>query len=186
LPDHGRIETRVCVLSRDLSGIERAADWRDLSGIAMVAREREEVISGKKSREVSYYILSNPTVTAKQLSAIIRNHWAIENGLHWSLDVVWGSDAHRIRDRQGAENMARLRRMCAGMIKRSVGWEMSGTRLRKECGWQPDLLLKVLAGEVISKPRVRRSPRKLVGPRGEGFGKRTGRPIGSKNKAKPT
>jgi len=155
---HGRIETRVCALSRDLSGIEKRAEWKDLAGIASVLREREDVISGKTSREISYYILSNAQATAADVASLARNHWAIENGLHWSLDVVWGSDAHGIRDRNAAENMARLRRFCAGMVKQSVGWGMSGKGVREDCAWDPDTILRVLAGEVIALERLKVAP----------------------------
>lgn len=155
---HGRIETRACVLSRDVSGIEKLADWKDLSGIASVARERTDVISGKTSQEISYYIVSDPSATAADVARLARGHWGIENGLHWSLDVVWGSDAHAIRDRTAAQNMARLRRFCAGMVKQSVGWGMSGKRVRKGCGWNPDKILRVLAGEVIAKRRAKVAP----------------------------
>ena len=55
-------------------------------------RESEHLVSGKKTQETSDYIVSSATATAKDIGNIIRDHWKIENGLHWSLDVVWGSD----------------------------------------------------------------------------------------------
>jgi len=166
---HGRVETRVCALSHDLSGIERRADWQDLAGIVAMAREREDLISGKKSQEMSYFIVSNASASAEELAAIIRNHWSIENGLHWSLDVVWGSDNHKVRDRTTAENLARLRRFCAGLIKQSTGWGMSGRRVRLACGWDPENVLRVLGGEVIARTPKRRPNRKVVGRYGEGI-----------------
>jgi predicted transposase YbfD/YdcC len=158
---HGRIETRVCSLSRDLSGIENAEAWRDLNGIASVLRERVDVISGKTSKEINYYIISDPKATARDVERLARGHWGIENGLHWSMDVVWGSDAHAIRDRNAAENMARLRRFCAGMIKRSVGWGLSQRRLRLSCGWNPNNILRVLRGDVIEHQRTKVMPVKM-------------------------
>lgn len=138
----------------------------------MVAlRERYEVNSGKTTKETSYFIISDAVANAEQMGAIIRNHWAIENGLHWSMDVVWGSDAHTVRDRNAAENFARLRRFCAGVVKQSVGWEMSARRVRLGCGWNPDMILQVLAGEVISKERKKRPARKIVGRFGQGVKK---------------
>ncbi len=158
---HGRIETRVCVLSRDLSGIEKREDWEDLSGIASVARERTDVISGKTSQEISYYIVSDPTATARDVERLARGHWAIENGLHWSLDVVWGSDAHTIRERNAAQNMARLRRFCAGMVKASAGWGCSQRQVRNRCGWNPWNLLRLLRGDVFEKERTKVMPVKM-------------------------
>lgn len=165
---HGRLETRVCILTRDLGHIERPADWTDLSALAIILREREDLISGEKSQETSYFILSDAQATAARVAELARNHWAIENTLHWTLDVNFGSDAHQVRNRTAAENFARLRRFCAGMIKQSTGWGMSGKRLRKSIGWNPDKVLAVLAGEVISKPRTRRPNRKDVGRFGQG------------------
>ena len=51
---HGRIETRVCVVSHDVTGIEARAEWADLAGFVLMIREREEVISGKRSREAGH------------------------------------------------------------------------------------------------------------------------------------
>ena len=69
-------------------------------------REREDVISGKRTREFSYFILSDESASACKVAGQIRAHWSIENTLHWSLDVVWGEDAHQVRHRQAAETTA--------------------------------------------------------------------------------
>ncbi len=158
---HGRIETRACILSRDLSGIEKRDDWRDLSGIASVMRERTDAISGKTSQEISYYIVSDPKATARDVERLARGHWGIENGLHWSMDVVWGSDAHAIRVRNAAENMARLRRFCAGLVKQSTGWGYSQRRVRLSCGWNPNNILRVLRGDVLEHKRTKVLPVKM-------------------------
>ncbi len=158
---HGRIETRACILSRDLSGIEKRDDWRDLSGIASVMRERTDAISGKTSQEISYYIVSDPKATARDVERLARGHWGIENGLHWSMDVVWGSDAHAIRERNAAENMARLRRFCAGLVKQSTGWGYSQRRVRLSCGWNPNNILRVLRGDVLEHKRTKVLPVKM-------------------------
>lgn len=155
---HGRIETRTCILSRDLSSIEKRDEWRDLSGIASVLRERTDAISGRTSREISYYIVSDPAATARDVAKLARGHWGIENGLHWSMDVVWGSDAHTIRDRAAAENMARLRRFCAGMVKASVGWGLSQRGVRHICSMAPEYVLRVLRGDIIEKQRTKVMP----------------------------
>lgn len=158
---HGRIETRTCILSRDLSGIEQAGDWKDLGGIASVLRERTDANSGKTSQEISHYIISDPAARAADVARLARSHWGIENGLHWSMDVVWGSDAHGIRDRNAAENMARLRRFCAGLVKASVGRGYSQRGIRMSCGWSPGLLLRVLRGDVIEAERTKVMPVKM-------------------------
>jgi predicted transposase YbfD/YdcC len=151
---HGRVETRTTIVCKDLSAIERPEDWAGLAGIASVLRERFDCLSGHTSKEISFYILSKAKASAAEVAKLARNHWAIES-LHWSLDVVWGSDAHTIRNRTGAENMARVRRFCAGMVKRSAGWGINSKGIREICGWKPDVIFQVLAGQVIHMERKR-------------------------------
>jgi len=165
---HGRIETRVCYVSHDLERIERRSDWADLAGVAVMLRQREDVVSGKQTREFSYFILSDSSASARTVAGQIRAHWAIENTLHWSLDMVWGEDAHQVRHRQAAENFSRLRRFSAGLIKQSVGARMSGKRLRNKCMRNPATVLRVLAGEEVSRAAKRRPNRKQVGRFGQG------------------
>lgn len=157
---HGRIETRKVIVSHDVSAIDGDREWRNLAAVAAIVREREDAISGAVSQEISYFICSQGQATAKEIGEFVRHHWAIENELHHSLDVTWGSDAHRVRNRTAAENFARLRRFCAGVVKAVVGWGMSAKRVRKCCGWNPDGLLKVLSGQVIERERLRRVNRK--------------------------
>ena len=165
---HGRLENRMCMVSHDISALECRGDWADLAGFATILRERENLVTGKKSQEISYFIFSDRGATAARIAALVRNHWGIENGLHWTLDVVWGSDGHQVRDRRAAENLAYLRRFAAGMVKQSVGERMSGKRLRDICGWDPDVALQVLRCDVISRPAARRPNRKSVGRFGMG------------------
>ena len=195
---HCRIETRVCLVTQDLERIERRSEWADLAGVAIMLREREDVISGKRTREFSYFILSDESASARKVAGQIRAHWSIEppastrsgetgsepkasppgrdsggarNTLHWSLDVVWGEDAHQVRHRQAAENFSWLRRFAAGLIKQSVGARMSGKRLRGHCNRNPKTILRVLAGEEVSRAAKRRPNRKLVGRFGQGVTK---------------
>ena len=164
---HGRVEQRSCVLCRDLSGIDNAQAWAGLSGVALVAREVENLTTKKVTKEVAYFLVSNPNANARDVAQTIRNHWAIESTLHWSLDMTFGEDAHRIINRNGAENLARLRRLAHGMIKNATGYGMSMARVRLVCGWNPDNLLKVLTGEVIARPRLRRKldPKRFKSPK---------------------
>ena len=85
--------------------------------------------------------------------------------------VVWGEDAHQVRHRQAAENFSRLRRFAAGLIKQSVGARMSGKRLRGHCNRNPKTILRVLAGEEVSRAAKRRPNRNQVGRFGQGVRK---------------
>jgi predicted transposase YbfD/YdcC len=163
---HGRIETRTCILSRDLSMIENAEDWRGLAGVGMIAREVEHLTSGKVTKELSYFIYSRAEMTAREFAEFSRKHWRIES-MHWSLDVTFGEDGHRIINRNGAANLARLRRLAQGMLKSSTGYGMSMTRVQQVCGWNPDRALDVIAGQVIERKRKRRAldPNRFKSPK---------------------
>ena len=114
---HGRIEQRRCQLSHDLSWIDGAANWRGLSAIAKVERHREIKATGDTSHETSYYIVSNPDATAAKVNDLIRSHWAIENSLHWTLDVTFDEDQCRVRKGNAAENFGLIRRAAFNLLR---------------------------------------------------------------------
>ena len=154
---HGRVETRTCTLLSDLSYVENRDDWAGLKKIAVIARERHTVLTGKTTKETAYYIVSEATATAKNVLETTRNHWGIENRLHWVLDVSYAEDKQRVRNHNAAESLGILRRIAAGMIAQSTGERMSGHGLRQICGCNPDVLLQVLRGEKVSTPVTRRT-----------------------------
>jgi predicted transposase YbfD/YdcC len=167
---HGRIETRTCTLTKDLSQIENRSGWAGLTQIAAVAREREEVLTGKASRTVDYYIVSNANASARDVLRLVRAHWAIENRSHHVLDVSFDEDKQRVRNRNGAEGLGIMRRMAANMLQMAVGERMNIKGLRESCGWNPEVLYKVLCGEKVSVAARRRTldpnrPRVPVVPR---------------------
>ena len=81
---HGRHETRCYTVIRDPEGIRDRDAWRDLNVIGMCYSERTE--RGKTSEEVRYFIGSK-RASARCYGKALRNHWGIENSLHWQLDV---------------------------------------------------------------------------------------------------
>ena len=82
---------------------------------------RREVIGGKTTEHVRYYISSLSSDDVMRLGQSLRGHWGIENGLHWVLDVSFGEDANRTRRGNGAENLSILRRLSLAMLKRVKG-----------------------------------------------------------------
>ncbi|MGL1887032.1 MAG: ISAs1 family transposase [Reichenbachiella sp.] len=88
---HGRIETRHCQATENLSLIKNKNDWTGLKSIVKIISERIDKRSGKSSLETRYYISSLPS-QADRLNDVVRNHWKIENNLHWVLDVVFKED----------------------------------------------------------------------------------------------
>ena len=75
----------------------------------------------------------------------IRQHWTIENGLHWVLDVTFREDDSRIRDRIAARNLAILRKIAINLMGRSRTPRVSMRARRKKAAWKDDYMLALLA-----------------------------------------
>jgi predicted transposase YbfD/YdcC len=108
----GRVEVRNYQL---LSGedLPSAKEWKNLTSIGMVTRER--TIANETTKEVIYYI-SSCAMDAQLFAKCVRGHWGIENGLHWSLDVIFQEDKLPYRDRIGAQNLSIIRKIVLGAL----------------------------------------------------------------------
>lgn len=111
---HGRHETRSYEIITDPEGIRNREAWSKLQVIGKCNTER--IVNGKTHTEVRYFIGSK-RCSVKRYGKVLRNHWGIENHLHWQMDVTFGEDASRIQNRHGAENFAMLRRVALGLLK---------------------------------------------------------------------
>ena len=89
-----------------------------------------------------YYINSLP-LDVKLFAKSVRGHWAIENTLHWCLDVTFREDDSRLRNRHAADNVAWLKRFAISLLKQQTDKESIAMRRRK-AGWSTDYLTKVL------------------------------------------
>jgi predicted transposase YbfD/YdcC len=145
---HGRLETRKVYVSDDISGLGKdlLKLWPGLGCIAMVERTRQDLgdYSGKISVERCYYISSLKTIGAKAMGRYIRGHWAVENNLHWQLDVSFNEDQNRTRKGHGAENYSRLNRIALNLIKREKTCKGSIKTRRLLAGWDHDYLLRLM------------------------------------------
>ena len=115
---HGRKEKRSYLIVVNPTEIRNQEAWAKLQVIGMCYRERE--VAGEASEEVHYFIGSR-VMSAQQYAAATRGHWGIENNLHWQLDVVFGEDANRVQHRNGAENLALVRRLALALLKKQPG-----------------------------------------------------------------
>ena len=100
---HGRVESRSCVVITDLTGIRDRPQWPRLTTVGMCCRER--TVDGQTTTEVRYFIGSR-RMAARRYAAALRDHWGIENNLHWQLDVSFHEDASQVENRHGAENLS--------------------------------------------------------------------------------
>jgi predicted transposase YbfD/YdcC len=113
---HGRVEKRHYTILVDPPGIEQKEEWKDLRVVGMVVRERQ-VGEAEPTMEASYFI-SNTVQSAQTYATALRNHWGIENNLHWQLDVTFAEDANRFTKQNGVQNLALLRKLALMMLKR--------------------------------------------------------------------
>ena len=121
----------------------RQLGWTDARSIGMVYRER--TVNGKTSQKLIYFISSlEPKVRA--LAKHVRDHWKIENQMHWSLDVTFAEDTSRIRKGDGAANAALFRRLALMVLKRFTGEKMSIRSKRLTASWRSENLLRYLTG----------------------------------------
>jgi len=148
--NHGRIESREHWFMEVPEHLKRATKyWTNLQTIAMVRRTRQA--AGKTSDETHYYISSLPlSVGAQTIGQAIRSHWAVENELHWSLDVSFREDACKVRKDEGPANLACLRRLALTQLKRETSLKASVKSKRCRAGWDPAYMLKVLDCSVLS------------------------------------
>lgn len=145
--DHGRIETRRCLVTNDVAWLgQQNQHWTGLQSLIMIESTRELIGSNSNSTpsvERRYYISSLPAKAAN-LARIVRAHWGIENSMHWVLDVAFREDDCRIRVGDGAQNFAILRRIALNLLKNEKTSKGGIVSKRLKAGWSATYLAKVL------------------------------------------
>lgn len=144
---HGRIETRHTAVLHDtdwLAGNRRFPGEMRLPGAACLIRATTEVESAGRKRRETRYFLSSRTLDAEAAAEAIRSHWAIENRLHWVLDVTFRDDQSRLRKGHGARNMATVRHFALNLVRAAKNKRSLKSR-RKLAGWDPAYLETILA-----------------------------------------
>jgi predicted transposase YbfD/YdcC len=139
---HGREEIRSYIqmpVPEDLRGLE---SWKGLKSIGMATLVC--VRDGKETAETRYYI-SSLDVKVKLFAHAIRSHWGVENGCHWSLDMIYREDESRIREPHLRENFAWLSRFTLSLLKQHPGKDSIAMK-RRACGWSHEFMTEVLAG----------------------------------------
>ena len=139
--DHGRIETRTYTAIHDVAWLQQRHDWPGLQGVVMVESTRE--IGDKIERETRFYITSLAWL-AHQLGPAIRSHWAVENSLHWVMDMVFRDDECRIRTDHAPANFTTLRHIAHNLIRKAPGKDSFRLK-RKVAAWDDDFLASLVA-----------------------------------------
>ncbi len=139
--DHGRIETRKYTVIHNVDRLQARRDWPALRGVIMVESQRE--FRDKVERETRYYITST-TLPAELSGPMIRDHWAIENSLHWVLDMTFRDDERRIRTKNAPANFTVLNHMANNLFRKAP--EKDSLRMRRHtAAWDDDYLVSLVA-----------------------------------------
>lgn len=138
---HGRTEVRTCKIISELSYFPDAEGWRGLKSLVCI--ESLRTVQGKTSFEKRFYLSSLPP-KAQQLAQLIRGHWAIENNLHWTLDVAFNEDLHRLKDKNAAFCCTAIRRFALAILKNAKLSKDSIKSQRWQIALDDNLLLNYL------------------------------------------
>ena len=126
--DHGRLEVRRCYAFDQLDCLPAPERWPDLKSFAVMASER--TIKGKTTLAHRFYISSLPADAAR-LNQAVRQHWRVENSLHWCMDVVFGDDQMRARTNHAAHNFAVMRHFALNLIRLDPVKRKGGLKVRR-------------------------------------------------------
>ena len=141
---HGRtVRRRVWVIT-DLKSIPELAKWPDLQSVIVVETIRAAYPGAVITSDYRIYI-SSLIRSATAFGTMIRQHWDIENKLHWSLDVTFNEDRCRIRKDHAAENMVALRHIALNLLRQEHSHRLSLRQKRLLCGLDEHYLLTVLS-----------------------------------------
>jgi predicted transposase YbfD/YdcC len=137
---HGRVDKITYYQMPVPNTLTTKSKWRKLTSIGVAIRL--SLKDGKETSDVRYYI-SSTSVNVRAFAARVRGHWAIENTLHWCLDVTFREDESRLRDRHAADNVAWLKRFAISLLKQQTDKESIAMRRRK-AGWNINYLAQVI------------------------------------------
>lgn len=138
--DHGRLETRKITVFDDVGPLQKTHQWPGLQSLIMVEYDSS---GGAVRSETRYYIASFKS-SAADLGSFIRDHWGIENGLHWVMDMAFRDDECRIRTKNAPANFATIKHAASNLLRTSKG-KQSLQLKRHLAAWDTDFLHSVIA-----------------------------------------
>ena len=141
---HGRKESRRNYISSDLTTLSGKNDWYGLSAIGMV--ESHRTLGGKTTIEHRFYI-SSKVFSSKKFGSVVREHWGIENKLHWKMDVGMREDSCPIHRGHAAENLSVVRHISMNLLKEDTSFKKGIKAKRFKAGLDEKYALRVLLGQ---------------------------------------
>lgn len=148
---HGRIDIRRVWATQEIDWLSGKEDWRKIRS-AVVVESTRKVLGQKEAKTTRrYYIGSVAATSGQRLAGLIRNHWSIENSQHWCLDMAFNEDQSRVRKDHGDQNLAVLRRMALGLLRRDQSVKLGVRNKRLKACRNRAYLLNVLLSPVLVK-----------------------------------
>jgi predicted transposase YbfD/YdcC len=139
--DHGRIETRAATVIHDVKWLQRRHQWPALKSVVIIDSTRE--IGTRTERDTRFYITSLD-LPANMLGPIVRSHWAVENSLHWILDMVFRDDECRVRTENAPANFTTIKHIATNLLRLPATKDSLRSR-RKIAAWDDDFLASLIA-----------------------------------------
>lgn len=137
---HGRQELRRCWVMHTMTDLPESANWKAKT-IAAVQLDRK---TAQKGTSLIRYFISSKVLTADEVLQATRQHWRVENQLHWVLDVAFSEDQSRTRQGYAAENLATARQIALNLLKQDTTAKLGIKNKRKGCGWSDRYLFHIL------------------------------------------
>lgn len=114
-----------------------------LPGLVLFARiESERRKAGGKSEAKTHYVALSKRMPPRRVLEIVRQHWGVENNLHWPLDVVFHEDDARSRKNHAPQNLSFIRRMALDILNAHPD-KRSPARKMKLAAWSKEFLFEL-------------------------------------------
>ncbi len=139
--DHGRIETRTTTVIHDVAWLQGRHNWPGLKAVLVVESTWE---TGDKIERETRFDITSLVLLAILLGPIVRSHWAIENSLHWVMDMIFRDDECRVRTDHAPANFTTVKHMAHNLIRKAPGKD-SLRPSRKVAAWDDDFLASLVA-----------------------------------------
>ena len=140
---HGRLTRRRVFVHAAPPELRVLEDWPGIKSILAVESIRMLKPQGAVTVAKRYFLSSVPTADERQIAAI-RQHWSIENSLHWVLDVTFGEDTCRVREHHARHNLALLRKIAINLIHHCPTTGSVRGR-RKQAAWNDAFMAQLLS-----------------------------------------